>query len=247
MDRDELETPMNFKKQKTGDISNPEDEGSPKVLETQPATTVKFYADDLYKLYVKVSVSKETDDESGKKKVMGGLGVAICDYNTDKVLYEMKEPVTYESIDSKGVEIKAMIRGLTESFDLGITRIVVHCEDSQIYENITGNYSDPRVGVIKITEEGVIKLIEELEEVRKKFAYCRVGRVHPTGNKIASKLAREAIVSRNDDDEDDGDDGHDGHDGHDDDDWYDNPANGCGCDFDVDSPPTVDYVDYYTL
>ncbi|ESQ37471.1 hypothetical protein EUTSA_v10003029mg, partial [Eutrema salsugineum] len=56
--------------------------------------------------------------------------VAICD-QTD----ELKEPFSQASIDRKGVEFRALIRGLSESLDLGIKNVNIYCDDYEIYDN----------------------------------------------------------------------------------------------------------------
>ncbi|CAE6075223.1 unnamed protein product [Arabidopsis arenosa] len=121
MDRDEVG--MISKKRKVdGDTPNLEGEGSLKVVETQSAAA-KFEENVVYRLYSKGLVS--TDN------VAAGFGVAICD-QTDELLFKMKESVS----DVEGVEVRALIRGLSESLDLGIKKVMIYCDDRELYQNL---------------------------------------------------------------------------------------------------------------
>lgn len=64
--------------------------------------------------------------------VAAGFGVAICD-QTDKLLFKMKESVS----DVEGVEVRALIRGLSESLDLGIKKVMIYCDDRDLYQNVS--------------------------------------------------------------------------------------------------------------
>ncbi|KAL9293916.1 putative ribonuclease H domain-containing protein [Arabidopsis thaliana] len=51
----------------------------------------------------------------------------------DELLFEMKESVS----DVEGVKDRALIRGLSESLDLGIRKIVIYCDDNELYQNVS--------------------------------------------------------------------------------------------------------------
>nr|AAZ52724.1 hypothetical protein At3g45490 [Arabidopsis thaliana] len=102
---------------------NLEGEGSIKVVETQ-SSAAKVLDDVVHRLYSKGLVS--TDN------VAAGFGVAICD-QMDELLFEMKESVS----DVEGVKVRALIRGLSESLDLGIRKIVIYCDDNELYQNVS--------------------------------------------------------------------------------------------------------------
>uniref|UniRef100_A0A0D3BHD0 RNase H type-1 domain-containing protein n=1 Tax=Brassica oleracea var. oleracea TaxID=109376 RepID=A0A0D3BHD0_BRAOL len=108
------------KKRRIGDFHS----HSKVVFETQPAPTI-FVDNVVYRLYFKGLVSDEIAPatEGGKRTAVAGFGVAICD-ETGKLLFELKEPARNPVINRREVEIRALIRGLSESLDLGIRNVV---------------------------------------------------------------------------------------------------------------------------
>lgn len=97
-------------------------------------STATRYVDNVYRFYFKGLVSNDIED--GKKTAMAGFGVAICD-QMDELLIEIKELVSDAKINSEGVDIRALIRGLSESLNLGIRKVVIYCDDYQIYQNVS--------------------------------------------------------------------------------------------------------------
>ncbi|CDY72113.1 BnaAnng39940D [Brassica napus] len=100
------------------------------VFESQSAPTI-FVDNVVYRLYFKGLVRKRT--------AVAGFGVAICD-ETGKLLFELKEPARNPVINRREVEIRALIRGLSESLDLGIRNVVIYCKDCEIYQNVSVNF-----------------------------------------------------------------------------------------------------------
>ncbi|CAA7046390.1 unnamed protein product [Microthlaspi erraticum] len=245
---------MVSKKRRTGDFPNPKGEGSAKVVVQTQSGPVKFVENAVYRLYFKGLISDEIAAADGEKRTAtAGMGVAICD-QTDKLLFEMKEAVSDAVTDRKEVELRALIRGLSESLGMGIRNVVVYCKDVEIYQMITGRCNPKK--------NEIIQLMEDVGHLREKFASSKATLVSRENIKFAYKLAREAIVSQistadgdghdeNDDDNGDGhDDDSDAH-GGDDHDYEDPWAYGCDCKFCIpDSSPGVDidaYIEYYSL
>nr|VDD58209.1 unnamed protein product [Brassica oleracea] len=114
-----------------GDITNPKGEGSSKL--------VQFADNVVYRLYFKGLVSDEVvAAESGERTVTAGFGVAICDV-ADNLLYEMKESLSDGGeVKRRGVEIRALIHGLSEAFNMGIRHVRIHCDDYPIFQFING-------------------------------------------------------------------------------------------------------------
>jgi len=52
-------------------------------------------------------------------------------------LYEIKESLSDTKISCIEVESMALIRGLRESFDLGIRQVVVYCDDQLLYQYVS--------------------------------------------------------------------------------------------------------------
>ncbi|ESQ46663.1 hypothetical protein EUTSA_v10000449mg [Eutrema salsugineum] len=164
----------------TGDTSNPKDEGSFKV--------VNFLDDVVYRLYFKGLVNDETVADGGERTITAGYGVAICDGN-DNLLYEIKETLSDGGqISRRGVEIKALIRGLSEAFDLGIRHVMIYCDDYQIFQLINGGD--------KPTQNKNLQLLKELCRLREKMASSDPLLVARSDVKFAFKLAREATTSQ---------------------------------------------------
>ncbi|CAN6984459.1 unnamed protein product, partial [Brassica oleracea var. botrytis] len=248
------------KKRRIGDFHS----HSKVVFETQPAPTI-FVDNVVYRLYFKGLVSDEIAPatEGGKRTAVAGFGVAICD-ETGKLLFELKEPARNPVINRREVEIRALIRGLSESLDLGIRNVVILANFSKLYYKFITGRSNPK-------EKGVLQVLaEEVGRLRKKIDSSEAGLVARNDIKFAYKLAREAVVSqtrsadgeKSDANDDDGHDGdkHVDDDDHDDDDKDNNPwAYGCGCDCgfdyssgDVDIHSDIDididsYIDYFSL
>ncbi|CAL9247570.1 unnamed protein product, partial [Arabidopsis halleri] len=146
-------------------------------------STATRYVDNVYRLYFKGLVSNDIED--GKKTAI--FGVAICD-QMDELLIEIKELVSDAKFNSEGVDIRALIRGLSESLNLGIRKVVIYCDDYQIYQNImTGKSNHKQERVIQ-------QLMEQIQCLRQKFDLCAAILVAQNDIKFALKLAREAIV-----------------------------------------------------
>lgn len=113
-----------------GDITNPKGEGSSKL--------VQFADNVVYRLYFKGLVSDEVvAAESGERTVTAGFGVAICDV-ADNLLYEMKESLSDGGeVKRRGVEIRALIHGLSEAFNMGIRHVRIHCDDYPIFQFVS--------------------------------------------------------------------------------------------------------------
>ncbi|KAL0653356.1 hypothetical protein Bca4012_096047 [Brassica carinata] len=151
-----------------GDITNPKGEGSSKL--------VQFADNVVYRLYFKGLVSDEVvAAESGERTVTAGFGVAICDV-ADNLLYEMKESLSDGGeVKRRGVEIRALIHGLSEAFNMGIRHI---------------NGGD------KPKQNEMRQLVNEVCRLKEKMDSCEPLMVARNDVKFAFKLAREAIVSQ---------------------------------------------------
>ncbi|CAH8384507.1 unnamed protein product [Eruca vesicaria subsp. sativa] len=162
-----------------GDITIPKGEGSSKLIQ---------FADNVvYRLYFKGLVSDDEVAESGERTVTAGFGVAICD-EADNLLYEMKKSTSDGEIKRRGVEITALIHGLTEAFNLGIRHVRIHCDDYPIFQFINGGD--------KPQQTKMRQLVNEVCRLKEKMVSCEPLMVARNDVKFAFKLAREAIASQ---------------------------------------------------
>ncbi|EOA28357.1 hypothetical protein CARUB_v10024561mg [Capsella rubella] len=154
----------------TSDVPNPK-------RRLGSSSAAKFLDNVTYRLYVKGLVSDETTLVDGKVKTVSvaGFGVAICD-EMDHLLYEMKESFSDNQISRRGVEIMGLIRGLSESYDLGIRNVVI-------------------IGRGK-TKKKIDHLVEEAQSILEKMACIDTILVARNDVKFAFRLAREAIASQ---------------------------------------------------
>ncbi|WZZ18314.1 hypothetical protein YC2023_111403 [Brassica napus] len=164
-----------------GDITNPKGEGSSKL--------VQFADNVVYRLYFKGLVSDEVAAaESGERTVTAGFGVAICDV-ADNLLYEMKESLSGGGeVKRRGVEIRALIHGLSEAFNMGIRHVRIHSDDYPIFQFINGGD--------KPKQNDMRQLVNEVCRLKEKMNSCEPLMVARNDVKFAFKLAREAIVSQ---------------------------------------------------
>ncbi|KAG7637400.1 IBR domain [Arabidopsis thaliana x Arabidopsis arenosa] len=164
MERDDIN--LTFQKRRidsatTENSPNPKGDDSSKVVNSaSPATQ-------SYRLYFKGLVSDQTLAEGGKRIVNAGFGVAICD-NTDEFLFEIKESLSNAEISRKGVEILALIRGLSECLN---------------------NWYVERSLRRKL-------LVEEVKRLREQMTFSEAVLVARNDVKFAYRLAREEIVSK---------------------------------------------------
>ncbi|XP_020883106.1 probable E3 ubiquitin-protein ligase rbrA isoform X1 [Arabidopsis lyrata subsp. lyrata] len=161
----------------TGDFPNPKGEGSSAVA--------KFVDNVFYRLYFKGLVNDEAVSEGVERTVKAGFGVAICD-EKDNLVYQIKESLRDIEISRIGVEIMALIRGLSESFDLGMRRVVIYCDDDWIYQSIIGRGK---------SKKKIDHLVEEVQCILEEMACNDAVLVARNDVKSAFRLARESINS----------------------------------------------------
>ncbi|CAL9234015.1 unnamed protein product [Arabidopsis halleri] len=185
MERHDLN--LSYKKRRLDSTTNPKGEGGSTVVQSDSAVA-KFLDNVVYRLYIKGLVSEETVVDGKEKTKKAGFGVAICD-EKDNLLYEIKESLGDTEISCLEVESKALIRGLRESLDFGIRNVMVYCDDQQIYQYIIGG------GKVK---KKIVHLVDEFQLLLEDMTSHDVDLVAPNDVNFAFRLAREAIVSRDD-------------------------------------------------
>lgn len=150
----------------TVDFSNPNGEGGTTVVHSD-SMVAKFVDNVVYRLYIKGLVSDEEVVVEGKDKTVkaAAFGVAICD-EKDNLLYEIKDSLTDTEISRRGVEIVALIHGLSESFDLGIRNVVIYCDDQWIYESVSVSLLCYCFGgLVILNHETILNSVEWVEAI----------------------------------------------------------------------------------
>ncbi|XP_050215023.1 E3 ubiquitin-protein ligase RSL1-like [Mercurialis annua] len=142
-----------------------------------------------FKVYCKGVVSEEMIREM--KVVVGGIGVAICDFK-DNVIFEVSKAAEVGLVKSaQGVvilEIKAIIEGLNAALSLELSRITFYCDDFMIYQYLTGR--------VQPSENMIATLVDQVSHLLKEFTDCQPMLVTRNDIKFAFKLARNAVVSQ---------------------------------------------------
>lgn len=139
-----------------------------------------------FRVYCKGLVSEEM--VRSEKKVLAGIGVAICDSSGEIVVFKMRKPVVLEEMSAEIAEVKALIEGLNAAVTLGLKRITVFCDDAQIYQFVTGQW------VAKLGNMAI--LADELTLLKRKFTRCLPHLIEKKNVQFAVRLARDAIIAQ---------------------------------------------------
>ncbi|WOG87563.1 hypothetical protein DCAR_0206792 [Daucus carota subsp. sativus] len=139
-----------------------------------------------FRLYCKGLVSEET--VGSEKKVLAGIGVAICDSSGEIVIFKMRKPLVLEEMSVEIAEVKALIEGLNAAVTLGLKRITVFCDDPMTYQYVTGKW------VSKLGN--MATLADELALLQKKFTRCFPHLIEKKNVQFAVGLARDAITAQ---------------------------------------------------
>ncbi|KAL8227038.1 hypothetical protein R6Q57_016870 [Mikania cordata] len=139
--------------------------------------------EEVFRVYFKGLVSGETFVSSDT--TFAAVGVAICD-SCDCCVFELGKPVV---VDGGGdvAEMEALIEALTAAVALGLKRVHVFCDNNTVYQYLTGKG--------QATNNKIITLVDQLNLIQTKFAYCGSFLVRENNIKFAYKLARDAINS----------------------------------------------------
>ncbi|KAI7737680.1 hypothetical protein M8C21_027849 [Ambrosia artemisiifolia] len=149
--------------------------------------------EEVFRVYCKGLVSEEMVGRCGRM-LFGGVGVAVCD-SVDCLVFELGKTVVVDGGDGGGdggdgggdVEVKALIEGLSAAVSVGVKRVRVFCDSNLVYQYLTGK-GQP-------TTNKTMALVDQLNLLQRKFAYCGPLLVRQNDIKFAYKLATEAIRS----------------------------------------------------
>ncbi|CAM8952711.1 unnamed protein product [Rhodiola kirilowii] len=147
--------------------------------------------DENFRVYVKGLVSEERVRDA--VVTVAGIGVAICD-PSDYCILELRKPLVDGDESSKSVlsaervGFAALVEGLKAADDLGLKRVSCFCDDNMIHQYVSTNQLS--------TDLKITMLAFEALTLRKKLVHFEITLVGRNEMKMASKLAKEAIVSQ---------------------------------------------------
>lgn len=97
--------------------------------------TVMDAEDVIFRVYFKGVVSEER--VHGEKKLLSGIGVAICD-TRDNLILEVRKPLVGSGMSSRqGAEAMALIEGLNAAIALELKRIIFFCDYYPLYKYVS--------------------------------------------------------------------------------------------------------------
>ncbi|XP_007015482.2 PREDICTED: uncharacterized protein LOC18590097 [Theobroma cacao] len=139
-----------------------------------------------FRVYVKGLVSEESLREFNV--VVGGVGVAICDFRDNLVLEVRKRLEGAEFMSGEMAGVEAVVHGLNAALSLDLERVTIFVDDFLVYQYVTGR--------VQPGQSKMGTLVNEVALLHKKFTYCQPSLVARNDMKFALKLARDAIVSQ---------------------------------------------------
>lgn len=122
-------------------------------------------------------------------KMVGGIGVAICDGN-DGLVFEVSKGLigNDRELNTMVVEVKALIEGLKVATMLGLKRLTIVCDCILLHQFITGKNHQ--------MQANVASLASQMNLLLREFAYYDASLVADKDIKFAFELARNAIASQ---------------------------------------------------
>jgi len=110
-----------------------------------------------------------------------GIGIVISD-ESGNVLKEISEYIGEAT--NNVAEYTALIRGLSEAFEMGFSHVVVNTDSELLARQINGQY--------RVKNEGIVPLFESALDLLGKFKTASVNQVAREKNKRADRLAGKA-------------------------------------------------------
>ncbi|TYI10220.1 hypothetical protein ES332_A09G128100v1 [Gossypium tomentosum] len=139
-----------------------------------------------FRVYVKGLVSEERIREM--KVMVGGVGVAICDFWNNLVLELRKKLDGAEFMTGEMAGVEAVIHGLNAALSLDLKRVTLFVDDFLVYQFITGR-QQPRQSKLGTK-------VNEVSLLQKRFTYFQPSFAARNDMSFVFKLARDAIVSQ---------------------------------------------------
>ncbi|KAK8601820.1 hypothetical protein V6N13_058504 [Hibiscus sabdariffa] len=140
--------------------------------------------DEGFRVYVKGLVSEERVREM--TVMVGGVGVAVCDFGNNLVLEVRKKLEGAEFMSGEMAGVEAVIHGLNAALSLDLKKITLFVDDFMVHQYITGRVQPGQ------SKTGTI--VNEVALLQKRFTYFQSSLVARNDMKFALALARDSIV-----------------------------------------------------
>lgn len=139
----------------------------------------------VVRVYFKGLVSEES--VRGESVSLAGIGVAVCD-DEDNLILEISKTVDGNESRKIAVELMALIEGFNAVIALDLKRVIYFGDYYTLFQHLSGKWASK--------QPKVAALLNEVNMLQRKFAYCSPRLVARHDLKFAFKLARDAIVSQ---------------------------------------------------
>ncbi|RZB80030.1 ATP-dependent RNA helicase DEAH11, chloroplastic isoform B [Glycine soja] len=139
----------------------------------------------VVRVYFKGLVSEE--NVRGRKVVLSGIGVAICDLS-DNLIFEVSKSLIGNGTSKVAAEIKALIEAFNAAIALDLKRVVYCCDYYPLFQFVSGKWP--------AKQRKIAILVDQVNLLQRKFSYCNPRFVARHDVKFAFKLARDAIESQ---------------------------------------------------
>ncbi|MED6168639.1 hypothetical protein PIB30_013369 [Stylosanthes scabra] len=143
--------------------------------------------DAVFRVYFKGLVSNDEKRKNGERVVLAGIGVAICDPK-DNLILEIRKPLVGCGRSKIVADLKASIEGLNAALFLDLKRVHFFCDYYPMFQFVRGKWP--------VKQRKVAVLVNQVNQLRRKFTYCAPMLLARHDVKYAFKLARDAIDSQ---------------------------------------------------
>ncbi|PWA42886.1 ribonuclease H domain-containing protein [Artemisia annua] len=150
-------------------------------------------SEEVFRVYCKGIVSEESVGGIGKVRV-GGIGVAICD-TRDSCVFEVKKGVMVGEGDDV-LELKHLIDELVWVNNTRESKNEYRNSVTQGLSCLAYSEIDLLTGKRRPTTNTTMALVDQLNVIQRKFAYCGAYLVRQNDIMFAYELARDAITSQ---------------------------------------------------
>ncbi|CAJ2654352.1 unnamed protein product [Trifolium pratense] len=139
----------------------------------------------VVRVYFKGLVSEESVRDENFS--VAGIGVAVCDLN-DNLIFEVSKAVVGNGTNKVAVELKALIEAFNAVLALDLKNVICFGDHYPLFQFLSGKWP--------AKQRKIAMLLNQVNLLQRKFAYCSPRLVARQDLKFALKLAKDAIVSQ---------------------------------------------------